>query len=222
MKLIAHRGGRGFGTDNTLEAMEKAVKAGVRIIELDVRRTADDRLIVCHDAAIWGHVIGRTSYAELKKHAHERPLLSEVLESLAGWVGFNIEVKEAPEEAVGEMLETYRIESETLVTSFHRLFLERFKKAFPFVRTGFLYRMSYRQERKLETALDVRADVLLPHFNSIYAELVGQAHRLGLEVVAWTVNSEEDLRKLYDWSVDGIVTDHYLDMKVSLERLEGE
>ncbi|MBU4386365.1 MAG: glycerophosphodiester phosphodiesterase [Actinobacteria bacterium] len=216
MKLIAHRGGRGFGTDNTLEAMEKAASSGVRMIETDIRASADGRLVICHDATIWGRIVSKTTYDELKKHAPERPLLLDVLESLAGWVAFNLEIKDAPVRAVGEIIEMYRIESETLVTSFNTSYLGEFKKEFPAVRTGFLYRMPYNRDKKLEKASAIGAEVVLPFFHSVNPELVYLAHRKGLDVYAWTVDSEEDLDKLYEWGVDAVITDRFMELKVAL------
>lgn len=216
MKLIAHRGGRGFGNDNTLEAMEKAAGSGVRMIEVDIRACADGQLVACHDASIWGHIVNRMTYDELKSHAPERPLLADILESLAGWVAFNLEIKDAPVSAVGEIIESYGIESETLVTTFDELYLGELKKEFPGVRTGFLYRMPYGRDKKMDTASAIGAEVLLPFFHSIDPELVYLAHGKGLDVYAWTVDSEEDLEKLYGWGVDAVITDRFGDLKRAL------
>lgn len=213
MELIAHRGGRGFGTDNTLEAMREAVRAGVRAIEIDVRKTQDDRLVLCHDATIWGRIVSRTTYEELKKHAPDRPLLSDVLDSLAGWVRLDLDVKDSDERSVGEMLRDYNVERDTIVTSFHRLFLDNLKNNYPEIRTGFLYRMPYGQEKKLLGAVACGADTILPHFHSIDEDLVESAHGIGLKVYAWTVNSVEDFQRLRDWGVDGVVTDRYLELE---------
>ena len=51
------QGRRGSALDNTIEAMEEAVRFGVKEIETDVRATADGRLVICHDAMIWGRVV---------------------------------------------------------------------------------------------------------------------------------------------------------------------
>lgn len=220
MKLVAHRGGRGFGTDNTLEAMEQAVREGVRSIETDVRATADGRLLICHDNTIWGHVVRRTTYDELKRHAPERPLLSEVLERLAGWVAFDIEIKEAPPREVGEMLDLYGLVADTTVTSFDREILAEYKRDFPAAVTGYLYRMPYNSDKKLERSLETGSSILAPYFNNIDEGLVREAHRLGLEVYAWTVNHADDFRKLHTWGVDAVITDRYFAMKALLEELE--
>jgi len=217
LKLIAHRGGRGFGTDNTLEAMEAAVRAGVRMIETDVRMTADNELIICHDATVWGRSVGRTSFDDLKKIAPERPLLAEVLERLAGWVTFNIEVKDASMKALATMFAAYSIEGDTLVSSFSAEFLKGFKTSFPSVRTGHIYSLPYGHDKRLENAVEIGVEVVLPYFNSISEELITDAHGFGLEVYAWTVNEEKDFRKLQQWGVDGVITDRYLELQALLD-----
>lgn len=216
LKLIAHRGGRGFGPDNTLEAMEKAVGSGVRMIETDVHVSADGQLVICHDATVSGHSVSRTTYEELKRNTPEMPLLVEVLNRLASSVAFNLEIKDAPVRAVGEIIETYGIESETLVTSFDDSFLCEFRKEFPGVRIGYLYRMSYSQDGKMDSASATGAEVLLPFFHSVDPELVYLAHGKGLDIYAWTVNSGEDLERLYEWGVDAVITDRFGDLKRAL------
>ncbi|MCX6551071.1 MAG: glycerophosphodiester phosphodiesterase [Acidobacteria bacterium] len=38
-------------------------------------------------------------------------------------------------------------------------------------------------------------------------EFIARAHDLGVPVVVWTVNAEEDMRRLLEWGVDGLITD---------------
>ncbi|MDD5448235.1 MAG: glycerophosphodiester phosphodiesterase [Actinomycetota bacterium] len=221
MELLAHRGGRGFGIDNTLSAMVEAVRSGVRFIETDVRATEDGELVLCHDATIRGRFVKRMSYPELLKLAPDRPLLREVFEKLAGWVKFDLEIKDAPVREIGEMLLDYHIESETLVTSFDGTILAKLKEDFPSVRTGRLFRISLRDEKRLAEAKEIGADVLLPYFSSIDKEFVEAAHEFGMEVYVWTVNAKDDFIKLLDWEVDGVVTDNYLEFAEILEEREG-
>lgn len=219
MYLIAHRGGRGFGIDNTIEAMENAVRAGVRSIETDVRMTQDGKLIICHDALIWGHLVSRTSYEDLMKYAPERPLMADVLESLAGWVRFNFEVKDAQVSEVGRLLEAYRIDDSVIVSSFNLDFIDEFKAEFPNIDTGYLYRIWYGDEQKLHNAYAAGARMILPQYHSISEELVEHAKKHNLEVVAWTVDRDEDLVKLVDWGIDGVITDRYTAFKLAIDAL---
>lgn len=47
-----------------------------------------------------------------------------------------------------------------------------------------------------------------PHFGNLTAAQVAEAHALGLTVVPWTVNAAEDMARLIDLKVDGLITDY--------------
>jgi glycerophosphoryl diester phosphodiesterase len=49
MKIIGHRGAAGLALENSRASLVAAIEQGVDMIEFDVRRTADDQLIVIHD-----------------------------------------------------------------------------------------------------------------------------------------------------------------------------
>ena len=46
-----------------------------------------------------------------------------------------------------------------------------------------------------------------PNFNDVNEAKVREAHELGLKVVVWTVNEPEQIRKMLDLGVDGIISD---------------
>jgi glycerophosphoryl diester phosphodiesterase len=47
-----------------------------------------------------------------------------------------------------------------------------------------------------------------PQFRELTAELISDAHRLGLQVIPWTVNSMDEINRLRSWGADGIITDY--------------
>ena len=49
-----------------------------------------------------------------------------------------------------------------------------------------------------------------PRFVELTADLVAEAHVLGLKVVPWTINTPADMARIIDMKVDGLITD-YLD-----------
>ena len=47
-----------------------------------------------------------------------------------------------------------------------------------------------------------------PSFADLTLEQVKEAHSLGFAVMPWTVNRRNDMTKLIDWKVDGLITDY--------------
>ena len=46
-----------------------------------------------------------------------------------------------------------------------------------------------------------------PYFGDVTVALVTEAHALGLRVVVWTVNKPEDMARMIETGVDGIISD---------------
>lgn len=49
MKIMGHRGAAGLALENSAAGLRKAMVLGVDIIEIDVRKTHDNQLVLCHD-----------------------------------------------------------------------------------------------------------------------------------------------------------------------------
>jgi len=109
--VVAHRGASATHPENTLEAFEAAVRAGAKMVEFDVRLTADGVPVVLHDADVSRTTDGRglvheLTFEELRRFSAGRwegrrltvPSLREVLELLSGRAGVDIEVKHLPGE----------------------------------------------------------------------------------------------------------------------------
>ena len=93
--VIAHRGASRAERENTIAAFVRAVEMGADGIELDVRRTADDVLVVHHDAVLGdGRAVCRVRAGELPDHV---PTLSAALDACAG-AFVNVEIKNDPSE----------------------------------------------------------------------------------------------------------------------------
>jgi len=104
--VVAHRGDWRYAPENSLAAIENAIKMGVDIVELDVRKTKDGQLILMHDATLDRTTTGKGKVSEwtldsirtlkLKngcaiKTKHKVPTLEEALLLAKGKIMVNLD-----------------------------------------------------------------------------------------------------------------------------------
>ena len=88
------------------------------------------------------------------------------------------------------------------VQSFSFGSMKTFKALEPTVPVGLLGTPTFAQLPELATW----ADQINPYHYSIDAAYVAEVHRLGMECLTWTVDSDADLRRALDLGVDGVIT----------------
>ena len=146
------------------------------------------------------------------------PTLEEVLAAFPH-VPLNIEVKQADppiEPAVATVLDRFAARERTLLAAEDGMIMARIRAAAPDVLTSFsapevaewVYRL--RDGRLADYRPPGIALQVPPAFGDVAlvtADSVAAAHRLGLEVHAWTINEEREMEALLDLGVDGIMTD---------------
>ncbi len=59
----------------------------------------------------------------------------------------------------------------------------------------------------VKAAASMGFDIVSPYWEELTKEQVEEAHKNGMEVVPWTVNSKEDMETLYEFGIDGVITD---------------
>lgn len=229
MQLVGHRGARGEAPENTLAGFDHALALGVDALELDVRLSADDRLVVVHDETLdrttnaTGPVSMLTAaqLAELDARGScpawpERvgvPTLDEVFARVGTRTRFAVEIKrDAPErmarivEAVAAMVRAGGLTERVLISSFEAEALEAAARLAPELPRAFIG--AYDAARFLETARRLgcaQADVPIATGS---AEVVREAHAAGLRVCGWLGNTAEAVTTLVGWGVDLITTDY--------------
>jgi glycerophosphoryl diester phosphodiesterase len=211
--VIAHRGASRAELENTVAAFRRAVEMGAEGIELDVRRTADDALVVHHNAVLAdGRVICETVVSELPDHV---PGLSVALDACDG-VFVNLEIKNDPSEpdfdptewvARRTLLELVRrgTESRWLVSSFRPHTIDAVRRIAPSIRTALL--VEGPPTGLLDRAAAGGHVAIHPDVRAVDQSVIRSAHRLGLAVNAWTCNDPDQIRQLIAWGIDGICTD---------------
>jgi len=213
--IIGHRGAAGKAPENTLKGIEEAIDAGVDIVEVDVRSTKDDKLIVLHDKdfkRIAGIEVEAKSvdYDWIAKNVsiegEKIPTLEDVLELLEERsVGLFIEIKEP--ETTGkaiELVEKHKCIDRVAIISFHDDALTIARKLSPEIVTGLIYA---KPPGRVLDALSLGAKIVLPQYRIATEKSIDFAHKRSLKVVAWTVNEKEEAFRLYKAGIDGIASD---------------
>jgi glycerophosphoryl diester phosphodiesterase len=219
--VIAHRGASAAFPENTVEAFRAAAAMGADAIELDVRRSADGRPLVHHDAVVpgVGPIVSFTA-AELRRHTPWLPGLEEALEACAGtWV--DIEVKNSPAdpdwdpadclvETVVARLPAEAGEGRILLSSFNPPTLARARALAPGLPTGCLVDRPGPAGEAAAGAAQAGHRMLLPHAAALAGDAarawVGAAHEAGLLLVTWTVDDPGEVRRLAAAGIDGVIT----------------
>ena len=227
--IVAHRGSSSAAPENTLAAFRRALADGADAVELDVRLTADDELVVIHDARLGRTTSGRgrvaaLTLAELRRldagswfnGRHQSiPTLEEVLDAVPTSVGVNVELKAERVDRKARILaeRCCRLVSRSgrgesvLVTSFTYPLVALVKKHHPSIPAGILLHPLRQSARSpVRAALSMGADYIVFGRRTLTRRLTENAHEMGIRVAEYTVNTEYRLRRAKRYGVDAVIT----------------
>lgn len=221
--IIAHRGASYVAPENTLIAFKKAMETGVHYSELDVHQTKDGEIILMHDETldrttdetgeVWNFSLDVIKQLDAGVWFGEQfrgepvPTLREVIKFVKGKMKLNIEVKISRDEPeivrkVVDIILSEKFVNKCIITSFDRLTIEAFKETAPDIKTGFLFYKEYPEDIFVGNW-----DVLCAYFEVVNKDFVFNVRENGKKIYVWTVNEKEEMRRLLDLEVDGIITD---------------
>ncbi|TSB24467.1 glycerophosphodiester phosphodiesterase [Streptomyces benahoarensis] len=210
---IGHRGMMGVEPENTLRSFVRAEREGLDIVELDLHLSKDGALVVMHDADVsrttdGSGPIAEHTLAELREldagRGERIPVFEEVVDAVRA--PLQAEIKDvAAARALAEVLRARDLTGRVEVISFHDEALAAIRTLVPGIRTA-LVASRYGTD-VVDRALAVGAPMLSLNIRRLTLELVERAHAEGLRVVAWTVNTHDQLRLARGLGLDGVVTD---------------
>ncbi|MDR6224854.1 glycerophosphodiester phosphodiesterase [Desmospora profundinema] len=228
-KVLAHRGYSSQAPENTMAAFRLAAEADADGLELDVHLTKDGEVVVIHDETVKrttgkkGRIRDLTleeirrldagSWFSESFNGEPIPTLDEVL-SLAADKGLwlNIELKNNKirypglEQAVLERLDRYGMAGRTVLSSFNHYSLRTVHELRPDIDTAILYMADLVEP--WHYARHVGASSIHPYWPTARDEVVRGCHKAGLPVRPFTVNRQEEMRRLLHVSVEAIITDY--------------
>jgi glycerophosphoryl diester phosphodiesterase len=219
MLKIGHRGAMGYAPENTLGSFAKALELGVDGIELDVHVCKSGEVVVIHDERIDRTTNGKGLVKEmtlqelkgLDAGKGERILtLQEVLDFVDRRAFIDIELKaEGISDSVAHIMRKYIQErgwknGGFMISSFDHHELKRCHDVLPDIPFGPI--LAAKPLDYARMAQDMKAEAIMPFFEFLDKNFVQDAHQRGLKVITWTVNRLDDIKKVLDMGVDGIIS----------------
>ncbi len=142
------------------------------------------------------------------------PTLEEVLVAFPHAL-FNIELKqEAPsvEEAFIAMLDRHGARARTLIAAENASIMRRLRELAPDMLSGMSAEDAFGMLMPADAATyrspgyALQVPVTFGDMPIITKETIARAHALGMEVHAWTIDDPEEMERLLDLGVDGLIT----------------
>jgi glycerophosphoryl diester phosphodiesterase len=158
-----------------------------------------------------------------------KPLLGELIDSTDEYakrmgkpVMYNIELKtnaaydgtkqppvEETVDLVMQVVKEKKVEDRSYLQSFDFRPLQILHKKYPNIVTAVL--ISDKDKRSFEEQLDALGytpQMYSPHYSLVTPALVAKCHSKNIKLIPWTVNTLEEMRKMKQLGVDGIITDY--------------
>lgn len=231
--VIAHRGASGVRPENTMAAFQLAADLGADLIETDTYLSADGHVVLMHDANVnrttTGPYTGAITNLTLEQirtldagswkspefRGEKVPTLEEALSELQGEAMFLVENKQTGIEShIARVIRDTGMERSVVFQSFDADSVKAFRQLMPDVPAALLFsdpKIENEVDRAatlLSQALEAGAQVVAVNHGAISPGFVRYIQNRGLSVWTWTVNSENDMRRVLAAGVNGIITDY--------------
>jgi len=225
-QIWAHRGASDAWPENTLPAFDLARELGADGVELDVHRSADGVLVVCHDETIdrtstgSGRIVD-LSYAQIAQAdaggdwgvGVRIPRLADVFDLLkSSDLVVDVELKTDKEpypgmaEQVADLVDQMSMSERVVISSFNHDSLRELSDAGCRLPLGYLY--AWPVPDAWEAAKHVGASAIHPMHTLVDAHVVARCHEVRMAVRPWTCDTEDEILRPLALGVDAIITNH--------------
>lgn len=240
MNIIAHRGASSEAPENTMSAFRKALELGSGHIELDVRRTIDNKVVVIHDKLLNrttngdGEVIERT-YNYVKKldagtwfssefKGEPVPLLEHVLEELSSLATLHVEIKDNSidfSRLVVGVIRRAKAEEKVWLTSFNHDLIEYICSLYSNLNTARLFRKNSELGGKVD--FDLKGKMICPHVSDVSYDMVEKFGNRDILVRPWGLKNDLGLlTEMHACNVYGVTFDDVRNGLDTLRRLKNK
>lgn len=236
MFIIGHRGARNEAPENTLLGFKHLRSLGINRVELDVRLSQDNKLMVLHDATIDRTTNSKgkvnqlsaaqlatadtlaafrpqSRYATTLSHPFNGvPTLDQVISEWPNLESIQLEVKTTDKQSLEGIAQRLNFLIEAHQIHQQACITSSDISLLRIVAQHYRHlTRGYVAERfrrdPVQVCVNLGCDFLVINWRICTEELIEKAHAHGLHVSAWTVNKVDVALRLCDWGADSIITD---------------
>jgi len=210
----AHRGDSSRLRENTLVAIKSAIDAGAQIIEIDVRITQDNQVVVIHDSTLerlWGvsAPVDQRDWnfiSTLGEGDDRIPLLSDVLPLFIGSTSIlMIDMEElAPAQMAFQVTANGSLDPSQIYWCGNLEGMKQIRALSKEARIWLPWNELGMPSSELIT--EVAPEFINLHYSFVNRDRIAEFHNLGLKVAVWTVDDEATMRWAIAVGVDSITT----------------
>lgn len=216
--IIAHQGywKSAAGASNSISGLSKSIDLGIEGVELDVRRTLDDSLVLCHDAQFEEYTVAKVTFNQLRTiglpDGSRIPTFREYVKEASknGRILLFVDIKDisALNQIICILEEYNAVEQAILLIS--SSYIESALNI-----NDNLKILTMDESIEMENIKARGAYGIAVNINSLKSntQLINKAHRLGLKVNTWVVKSESEIVWCSMNDVDYVTTDSPLECK---------
>ncbi len=163
-------------------------------------------------------------FPQQKKMKVTKPLLADIISQAEAFkreaVFYNIEVKSQPErdsiyypsvqtytDLVVDVISRSGVFERTTLQSFDHRCLQYAHRTYPELKLALLVEENPDFRKEIEV-LGFTPNIYSCYYPLVNEDLAHYAHQNNIEVIPWTVNDKEQIQKLIQIGVDGIITDY--------------
>lgn len=219
VQIVGHRGASGHAPENTIYGFERGIELGADVIEFDVRKSADDELVVIHDETVDEVTDGEGRVDELTvSELHELdagdgatiPTYEETLEFFADeTVDIRVEQK-VPE--IGDRLmrgiDEYSLNGRTSCVSFDPGSIREIVQSSAGEGVERSLTTGSPDDSFFESAEELGCTWVSMSYSSVTEELVERAHDQGLNVGLFTLNEPSEITEALELNPDYLCSDY--------------
>lgn len=159
-----------------------------------------------------------------------KPLLADLIDSVENYcarinypqINYNIEIKSldstdnlyhpAPAEYADllmKVIDEKKIAPRVIVQSFDMRSLKFMSLKYPSMKLSYLIDVgSAIPLSGFKKLLGFKPNIISPDYSLLSKSIIDSLHKKNIQVIPWTVDDVDVAKKLYNWGVDGIITDY--------------